>query len=114
MLLERSGQERLKMGCSMHATAQALVRAAILQRRPNAHPSEVKRLLFLQFYAGDFEPEKRNRIASALGKRNRNGGKKRRLPLSLPNSPIAYSHAVREPGGAYGGKRKSRKKRPPR
>ena len=27
MLLERSGVERIKMGCSMHAAAQALVRA---------------------------------------------------------------------------------------
>ena len=31
MLLKRSGEERVKMGCSMHATAQALVRASALQ-----------------------------------------------------------------------------------
>ena len=30
MLLARSGEERLKIGCSMHATAQALVRASVL------------------------------------------------------------------------------------
>jgi len=34
MLLERSGEERLKMGCSMHATAQALVRASVLENNP--------------------------------------------------------------------------------
>jgi len=34
MLLERSGAERLKMGCSMHATAQALVRASVLEKNP--------------------------------------------------------------------------------
>lgn len=31
LLLRRSGEERLKMGCSMHATAKALVRASILE-----------------------------------------------------------------------------------
>jgi hypothetical protein len=34
LLLQRSGEERLKMGCSMHATAQALVRASIFEVRP--------------------------------------------------------------------------------
>jgi len=33
MLMERSGEERLKMGCSMHATAQALVRASVCEGR---------------------------------------------------------------------------------
>ena len=71
MLMKRSGEERLKMGCSMHATAQALVRAAILQRHPNVYPSVLKRLMFLHFYGTDFEPEERKRIASALAKRGR-------------------------------------------
>lgn len=66
MLLKRSGAERLKMGCSMYATARALAKAALLQEHPNANPAELKRLLFLLFYGIDFEPEERNRIASAL------------------------------------------------
>jgi hypothetical protein len=32
MLLARSGEERLKMGCSMHATARVLVIASIPQK----------------------------------------------------------------------------------
>ena len=40
MLMKRSGEERLKMGCSMHATAQALAKASISQQRPAlARPS---------------------------------------------------------------------------
>ena len=40
MLLKRSGEERLKMGCSMHATAQALVRASAQVADPSVSPRE--------------------------------------------------------------------------
>ena len=43
MLLKQSGAERLKMGCSMHATTQALVRAAALEADPLASPSSLKK-----------------------------------------------------------------------
>lgn len=68
MLMARSGEERLKMGCSMHATARALAKAALRQNYPQARPAELKRLLFLHFYGTDFKPEQCDRIASALGK----------------------------------------------
>jgi hypothetical protein len=68
MILKRSGAERLKMGCSMYAAARALAKAGLLQRYPRVHPAELKRLLFLHFYGAEFEPEQRNRIASALSK----------------------------------------------
>jgi len=34
MIMNRSGAERLKMGCSMHNTAKKIVRASILQAAP--------------------------------------------------------------------------------
>jgi hypothetical protein len=74
MLLKRSDEERLKMGCSMHATAQALAKAWISRQHPSARPAELKRLLFLHFYGNDFEPEQRKRIASALSKNRRPAG----------------------------------------
>jgi len=70
-LMKRSGEERLKMGCSMYATAQALAKASLLQQHPGARPAEINRLLFLHFYGTDFGPEERKRIASALAKRGR-------------------------------------------
>ena len=36
MLMRRSGEERVKMGCSMHATARALVIASIPEENPDA------------------------------------------------------------------------------
>jgi hypothetical protein len=69
MLLRRSGEERLKMGCSMHATAQALVRASALEADPTASHSSLKKVLFLRFYGQDFDPSTRKKILRALEKR---------------------------------------------
>lgn len=102
LLLRRSGQERLKMGCSMHATAQALVEASLLQRYPRIHAAKLKRLLFLHFYGSDFEPEERKRIASALARRGRGDGRGRKLPISA---------AVREEEERYRRKGKGKGKR---
>jgi hypothetical protein len=49
MLLQRSGEERLKMGCSMHATANAFVRASVLDGQPTATSVELRQALFLRF-----------------------------------------------------------------
>jgi hypothetical protein len=65
MLMKRSGEERLKMGCSMHATARVLAVASLLQKHPGSRPAEIKRLLFLHFYGAEFEPDQRERIAAA-------------------------------------------------
>lgn len=67
-LLTRSGAERIKMGCSMHATAQALVRASMLEQEPSASPATLRRALFLRFYGQDFDAAKRKRILQALEK----------------------------------------------
>lgn len=68
MILKRSGAERLKMGCSMHATSQALVKASISQKDPIV----VKQALFLRFYGDEFEPKERKRILQALRKAAKN------------------------------------------
>lgn len=74
-MMERSGAERLIKGCSMHATARALVKASISEKDPIA----VSRTLFLRFYGDEFEPKERKKILLALRKaaeRNRKQGQK--------------------------------------
>ena len=66
MLMRRSREERLKMGCSMHAGAQALVKASVLNKDPHAPPAELRRALFLRFYSDDFPPDVREKILLAL------------------------------------------------
>jgi hypothetical protein len=41
MLMKRSGEERLKMGCSMHATARALATAFLSQEYPGSDPAKL-------------------------------------------------------------------------
>ena len=65
MLLQRSGEERLKMGCSMHSTAQALVRASVLEQDPLASPAALRRALFLRFYGSEFDADTREKILLA-------------------------------------------------
>ncbi|MBI4401244.1 MAG: hypothetical protein HY581_06395 [Nitrospirae bacterium] len=68
MLLQRSDEERLKMGCSMFATAQALVRASVLEKDPHATPAAIRRALFLRFYGHEFDPATREKILRAIEK----------------------------------------------
>ncbi len=66
LLLARPPEQRLKMGCSMAATARALVRAAVLARDPHASRAAVRRALFTRFYGHEFEPAQRDRILAGL------------------------------------------------
>jgi hypothetical protein len=120
MLMKRSGEERLKMGCSMHATALTLAKASLSQQRPGAHPGELRRLLFLHFYGPDFEADERKRIASALsnsrqpaGTLKRGKSATRKLPRSsMPASAKASgAGVVREKGETYEAKRKTKANR---
>jgi hypothetical protein len=71
MLLTRSGEERVKMGCSMHAAARALVIASL----PEKDAASVSQALFLRFYGHEFGPEQRKRILAALRKAAEDSGK---------------------------------------
>jgi hypothetical protein len=68
MLLARSPEQRLKMGCSMSATARALVRASVLAQDPQASPAALRRAMFLRFYGHEFDAAQRERILAWLGR----------------------------------------------
>ncbi len=66
MILARSGEDRLKMGCSMHETAQALVIASLKENTSNLTRDELRRGLFLRFYGGDFDKKTAEKILVTL------------------------------------------------
>ena len=66
MLLQRSGEERLIMGCSMVTFARELVVASVLAKTPDASPSELRRAIFLRFYGDDFDLATREKILRAV------------------------------------------------
>lgn len=67
LVLERSGEERLKMAGSMYATARALVVASIVEATPGASPAAIRRAVFLRFYGHEFDAGERERIVDRLG-----------------------------------------------
>lgn len=66
MLMQRSGEERLIMGCAMRETARALVEASILDQDPQATVETIRKGLFVRFYGHEFDPETRANILAAI------------------------------------------------
>ena len=66
MLMQRSGEERLMMGCAMRETARGLVEASIREQDPQATPEAVRKGLFLRFYGHEFDAESRAKIIAAI------------------------------------------------
>ena len=66
MLMQRSGEERLMMGCAMRETARAFAEASILEQDPQATPEAVRKGLFLRFYGHEFNAESREKILAAI------------------------------------------------
>ncbi len=66
MLMERSGEERLKMGCSMFDAAKEIVRSSILNENPGLTESELKEKIFLRFYGLDFSESQKQKIIAGL------------------------------------------------
>ena len=92
MLLARSPEERLKMGCSMGATARALVRASVLARDPHASPAAVRRALFLRFYGHEFDAAARERIMASLEwNATAPRGSPRRVPVNWDDLEMALT-----------------------
>jgi len=121
MLMQRTGAERLKMGCSMHATAQVLAKAFISGQHPDAPLGKLQRLLFLHFYGADFTPQQRKKILSALSKSRRPGiapvavkpaTRKRLDSTALAAAQSTEAAAVRESGAPYGKSKNNQAKRP--
>jgi len=56
LIMSKSGEQRLLMGCSMYDTAKEIVQSAILAHRPAITPQEMKKAIFLRFYGQDFSP----------------------------------------------------------
>ena len=66
LIMSKTGQQRLLMGCSMYDTAKQIVRSAIYNNRPEITEEEIKKEIFLRFYAQDFSRFDREKFLSSL------------------------------------------------
>ena len=62
MMMSKSGEERLRMSCSMFDTAKQIVRSSILAGHPGITHAEMKREIFLRFYGGEFSRDYTERL----------------------------------------------------
>ena len=66
MLMQRSGEERLMMGCAMRETARTLAEAFIREQDPQATSETVRKGIFLRFYGHEFDADSRTKILAAI------------------------------------------------
>ena len=66
MMMEKTGQERLKMGFSMFEMARRQVVASIMNQNPDSDPRQIRKSLFLRFYGQDFSPEECEKILAQI------------------------------------------------
>jgi len=66
LLMQRTGEERLIMGCAMRDTARAIVEASIKGQDPQATIEAIRKGVFLRFYGHEFDGETRDKILAAI------------------------------------------------
>lgn len=66
MLMARTGEERLIMGCAMRDTARALVEASLREQDSKATVETIRKGLFLRFYGHEFDAPTRAKILAAI------------------------------------------------
>ena len=66
LIMNKSGEERLLMGCSMYDTARKIVLNAICNNQPGITNTEIKKQLFLRFYGQELQPADKEKILSIL------------------------------------------------
>lgn len=69
MIRQKTPLERLKMGCSMYETSKLLVLRFILMNNPGISEADIRKELFLKFYADDFTLEQQEKIIKHLRER---------------------------------------------
>lgn len=66
LLMRRTGEERLIMGCAMRDTARAFVEASLRERDPQATEATIRKGVFLRFYGHEFNAPTREKILAAI------------------------------------------------
>ena len=67
MLMAKTPEERLRMGCSMFDMAKEIVRSSIINQNPKISQRELKREIFLRFYGREFSKKRLAKMLNALG-----------------------------------------------
>lgn len=68
IMMQKTGEERLLMGCSMFDAAKEIVRSSLISKSPNLDTQSLKRNIFLRFYGHEYSEAELNNIIMSLKK----------------------------------------------
>ena len=68
MLMARTGEERLIMGCTMRDSARMIVETSLRANDPQATVQTIRKGLFLRFYGHEFDADTCAKILPAIGR----------------------------------------------
>ena len=57
MIMKKSGEERIKMGCDMNETARRLVIASVFQKNISSSEDDIRIAILDRFYGNELSPE---------------------------------------------------------
>jgi hypothetical protein len=66
LMMHKSGEQRLLMGCSMYDSARQIVRSAVYNKHPQITAGQMKKEIFIRFYGLEFNKVDREKIFSVL------------------------------------------------
>lgn len=67
LMMLKSGEQRLLMGCSMYDAAKQIVRSSIYDKYPQISAGQMKKEIFIRFYSQDFNQPDVEKILSVIG-----------------------------------------------
>jgi hypothetical protein len=62
MIMKKSGEERIKMGCDMNETAKRLVIASVVQKSSSLSEEDIKIAVLDRFYGNEISPEMKKKF----------------------------------------------------
>ena len=66
LMMSKTGQERLLMGCSMYDAAKEIVRSSIHNNHPGITEEGMRKEIFLRFYGREFSRVEREKMMFLL------------------------------------------------
>jgi hypothetical protein len=66
LIMSKTGQERLLMGCSMFDAAKEIVRSSIYNNHPGISEAGMRKEIFLRFYGQEFCQLEKEKMILAL------------------------------------------------
>ena len=66
LIMSRSLEERVKMGCDMFEAAKVIARSSIIDKNPHDSISKIKGKIFIRFYGQEFLHGVQQKILSVL------------------------------------------------